>query len=324
MNPIEGLHHVTAVTHDAQRNLDFYRNILGQRFVKRTVNFDDPGTYHFYFADAAGTPGTVLTFFPWQGIRRGNRGNGAANALAYQVPAGSLGFWQTHLQHSGVSTQTVEQRFGVDVLPFDDPDGMRIELVEGEQRSDIAHWAEGPIDPQFALQGFHSTTLWLGQPGSTANLLTMLMGYRQVGQEGNRYRFSANGGSLGSIIDIIHSPDAVGSIFGAGSIHHIAFRVPNDREQLDYHAALHTASMNVTPVRDRNYFRSIYFREPGGVLFEIATDIPGFAIDEPRERLGETLRLPEWLEPQRAEIESALPPLVLKPIEKAAYAPANA
>lgn len=321
MNAIQGLHHITAVARDAQRNLDFYRNILGQRLVKRTVNFDDPGTYHFYFADAAGTPGTVLTFFPWQNVRRGAPGNGAANAVAYQAPTGSLGFWQETLQRQAISTQPIEQRFGADVLAFDDPDGMRIELVEGAPRGAAAAWEGGPIDPRYALQGFHSTTLWIDPLRPTMNLLTGLMGYTFSGQEdapgGVRYRFTGGEGALGSMVDILHRPGEQRAGFGAGSIHHIAFRVPDDPAQLDYQSALMTAGLNVTPVQDRSYFHSIYFREPGGVLFEIATNTPGFAIDEPREQLGEALKLPEWLEPQRSEIEAALPEITLKPLAAA-------
>jgi glyoxalase family protein len=312
MSTIEGLHHITAIARDAQRNLDFYRNILGQRLVKRTVNFDDPGTYHLYFADAAGTPGTVLTFFPWQGIKRGARGSGAANALAYHAPSGSLGFWQELLKHQNIPTQ-LEQRFGENVLAFDDPDGLRIELVESPLRGDVAAWQEGPIDPRYALQGFHSTRLWLNQPEPTVNLLTQVMGYSLTGQENNSYRLTGRNGALGSIVDILHTQGNNHAILGSGSIHHVAFRVPDDKTQLDYQAALVTADQQVTPVQDRNYFHSIYFREPGGVLFEIATNNPGFAVDEPREQLGDTLKLPQWLEPQRKAIQAILPELTLKP-----------
>jgi glyoxalase family protein len=325
MNSLAGLHHITAVARDAQRNLDFYRNILGQRLVKKTINFDDPGTYHFYFADAVGTPGTVLTFFPWQGIKPGVRGNGAANALAYRVPTDALGFWQEHLHSHGVPTGEVEQRFGERVLPFDDPDGLRIELVEGAPRGEAVHWADGPVDRRYALQGFHSTTLWQKQLKPTTDLLTGagLIGYTFIGQEGDRYRFTGTAGALGSLVDIVLRPDGSRSVLGAGSIHHIAFRVPDDATQLDYQAALNASSVGVTEVRDRSYFHSIYFREPGGVLFEIATNTPGFAIDEPVEKLGEALKLPEWLEPQRKDIEAVLPVLTVLPIEKAEHEQPN-
>jgi glyoxalase family protein len=308
MRPIEGLHHITAVARDPQRNVDFYRNILGQRLVKRTVNFDDPGTYHLYYADASGTPGSVLTFFPWSGVKRATRGNGTTNSIAYNVPEGSLGFWQEYFKQNGIQTSAMEQRFGVEVLPFDDPDGLRIELVGNKQQAETQHWIEGPVDARFALQGFHSTTLWLDQVEPTAELLTNQMGYSFSGQEGSRYRFSGGPGALGSILDIVLRPGESQAVFGAGSVHHIAFRVPDDQSQLDYQQALQSAGQSVTGVRDRSYFHSIYFREPGGVLFEIATNNPGFAIDEPAELLGETLKLPDWLEEQRPEIEKLLTP----------------
>lgn len=319
MKPIEGLHHITAVARDPQRNVDFYRNILGQRLVKKTVNFDDPGTYHFYYADAAGTPGSVLTFFPWGNTRRGMRGNGTTNAFAYNIPGGAMGFWLEHLKQNGIQTAAVEQRFGADVLGFDDPDGMRIELTSSSQKATIETWAEGPVDPHYALQGFHSATLWLDDVEPTAEVLTKHMGYFFVGQEDSRYRFAGGPDALGSIIDIVHRPGGSQAVFGSGSIHHIAFRVPNDPTQLEYQQSLREAGLGVTDVRDRNYFHSIYYREPGRVLFEIATNNPGFAIDEPKETLGESLKLPEWFEVQRKEIESVLAPLTLKPIQRAEY-----
>ena len=319
MNSIDGLHHITAVAQDPQKNVDFYRNVLGQRLVKKTINFDDPGTYHFYYADAAGTPGSVLTFFPWPDVPQAARGNGSTNALAYNVPDGAFGFWQEHLKKNGVQTAPVEQRFGVDVLPFDDPSGLRIELIGSDQPAGTQSWLDGPIDARFALQGFHSATLWLDQVEPTAELLTKQMGYTFSGQEGSRYRFAGGPGALGSLIDIVQRPAGSPAIFGAGSVHHIAFRVPDDQSQLDYQRALRAAGLGVTEVRDRSYFHSIYYREPGGVLFEIATKNPGFAIDEPLERLGEALKLPGWLEPQRLEIENLLAPISLKAVQKVEY-----
>lgn len=321
MDPIQGLHHVTAVTRDAQVNVDFYRNVLGQRFVKRTVNFDSPDTYHLYFADDTGTPGTVLTFFAWQNIKRGVRGNGETAAVAYNISAGSLGFWQGYLEAKGVPLQPVEQRFGTQVLPFDDPDGMRVELVASNAVSAVRYWESGPLPEEHALRGFHSVTLWLEELDLTADLLINQMGYSLVGQEGNRHRFLGGVNSLASTLDILHRPVQPEdmpdeAVFGAGSIHHIAFRVPSDAEQLEYQSSLRAAGYGVTPVRDRNYFHSIYYREPGGVLFEIATEGPGFAVDEPVESLGERLKLPEWFEPNRSVIEQELPPITLQPIEK--------
>ncbi|HSL44996.1 MAG TPA: ring-cleaving dioxygenase [Anaerolineales bacterium] len=321
MEPIKGLHHVTAVTRDAQLNVDFYRNVLGQRLVKKTVNFDSPDTYHFYFADEIGTPGSVLTFFAWPSMRQGVRGNGETTALAYNISASSVGFWQDYLRDKGVTVRPVEQRFGMNILPFDDPDGMRVELVASEAAPGVRHWEDGPVPEAHALAGFHSVTLWLEEIEPTADLLTNQMGYTFVAEEGNRYRFTGGVGSLASLLDIVHRPVQpedmpLDALFGAGSIHHIAFRVPTDEEQLEYQSALREAGYGVTPVRDRSYFHSIYYREPGGVLFEIATEGPGFAIDEPENSLGEALKLPAWLEPNHGVIEQSLTPITLKTVEK--------
>jgi glyoxalase family protein len=321
MESIKGLHHVTAVTRDAQVNVDFYRNVLGQRLVKRTVNFDSPDSYHFYFADEIGTPGSVLTFFAWPRMRPGVRGNGETAALAYNISTSSIGFWRDHLDSKGINVQPVEQRFGMEVLPFDDPDGMRIELVLSDAPAAVQYWETGPIPQAHALNGFHSVTLWLEEIEPTADLLISQMGYTLAGEEGNRHRFIGGRDSLAQTLDILHRPVQPEDIpdeavFGAGSIHHIAFRVPTDEEQLGYKSALRAAGYGVTPVRDRSYFHSIYYREPGGVLFEIATEGPGFAIDESVESLGESLKLPEWFEPTRSAIEESLQPINLNPIEK--------
>lgn len=323
MDPIQGLHHVTAVTRDAQANVDFYRNVLGQRLVKKTVNFDVPDTYHFYFADETGTPGSVLTFFAWTNTKRGVRGNGETAALAYNIPQNSTGFWQAYLTSKGIPLQPVEQRFDADVLSFDDPDGMHIELVTSADAPAVRHWEQGPIPEAHALRGFHSVTLWLDEIEPTADLLINEMGYTFAGRQENRHRFTGGLGDLAHIIDILHRPRQPEdlpdeAIFGAGSIHHIAFRVPTDEMQLEYQSALRAAGYGVTPVRDRSYFHSIYYHEPGGVLFEIATEGPGFAIDEPVEELGERLKLPEWFESNRDSIEKDLAPLTLKPIQKTA------
>jgi glyoxalase family protein len=321
MEPIKGLHHVTAIARDPQRNVDFYRNVLGQRLVKRTINFDAPDTYHFYFADQVGNPGSVLTFFAWPNMRRGVHGNGETNAVAYNVPAGSLPFWQEHLQRNGLVPKPMEKRFGEDVLAFDDPDSMRVELVETANLPKISFWKEGPIPQPYALHGFHSVTLWLEETQSTAELLTAQMGYRVAGQEENRHRFIGEAHALGHIVDLVEGPDKMRAGFGAGSIHHIAFRALNDEQQLGFQSLIRNAGFNVTEVLDRSYFRSIYFREHGGVLFEIATDTPGFTIDEPVNGLGETLQLPEWLEPNRVEIEQSLAPVELKSIEQVGQSP---
>src|SRR5215510_1273667 len=312
MEPIKGLHHVTAIARDPQRNIDFYRNVLGQRLVKRTVNFDAPDTYHFYFGDEVGSPGSILTFFAWPNMRRGVRGNAETNAVAYNIPSGSLGFWQEHLKQNGITLKPIQRRFGEDVLTFDDPDSMRVELVEATSDAPIRFWEAGPIPQSYALRGFHSVTLWLDEVEPTAELLTNQMGYQAVGQEGSRHRFVGGQNELGHLVDIVHRPGKTQAAFGAGSIHHIAFCVPDDSEQLEYQSKLRSTGLGVTEVLDRNYFHSIYFRERGGVLFEIATATPGFSVDEPLDTLGEALKLPEWLEPKRTEIAQSLAPLELK------------
>lgn len=317
MEPIKGLHHVTAVARDPQRNVDFYRNVLGQRLVKRTVNFDSPDTYHFYFADETGTPGSVLTFFAWGRTGLGVRGNGETNAVAYNVPVGSLAFWEARLKQNGITPEPITTRFGQNVLAFADPDGMGVELVEVESLPAIQHWQDGPVPRAYALHAFHSVTLWLDEVEPTAELLTENMGYRFAGVENDRHRFVSDASAPGHIVDIVHRPGRMQASFGAGSIHHIAFRVPDDDAQVQYQTSLGAAGFRVSPVMDRSYFHSIYFREQGGVLFEIATDTPGFLRDETKAELGESLKLPEWQETNRAEIEASLAPITLKPVEKA-------
>lgn len=311
--PIQGLHHVTAVARDPQRNVDFYRQVLGQRLVKTTVNFDDPGTYHFYYGDEVGTPGSVLTFFPWPHVVRGRAGNGETAATAYAISPNSIGFWADHLNKHGVILHEITGRFGADVISLDDPDGMRLELIVSEKPATHKFWQEGPIPAQHALRGFHSVTLWLNKVEPTAELLTRQLGYSLAGQEGGRFRFTAAGGGMGAYLDIVERPGKGNGRFGAGSIHHIAFRTANDEEQRLYLAQLRAAGYQVTTVQDRQYFRSIYFRSPGGVLFEIATDAPGFLLDETVAELGNSLKLPPWLEPRRAMIEQVLPVITRQP-----------
>jgi glyoxalase family protein len=313
MKPIQGLHHVTAMAGDPQANLDFYHGLLGQRLVKKTVNFDDPGTYHFYFGDEIGTPGTILTFFPWPMAKRGVPGNGETTAVAYTIRPESADFWRDRLAGRGVAMGESLTRFGREVIPFRDPDGMRVELVADDRPATVHHWAGGPVPATHALRGFHSVTLQLDQVEPTANLLTTHMGYTFIGQEGGRYRYAGASDDIGLLIDLDHRPGAPAGKFGAGSIHHIAFRTVDDAEQLEYQSALRGVGFGVTPVRDRQYFHSIYFRSPGGVLFEIATDSPGFLYDEPVAGLGQGLRLPPWLEDRRDEIEDALP--VVRPVD---------
>jgi glyoxalase family protein len=311
--PIVGLHHVTAIASDPQRNLDFYTRVLGLRFVKRTVNFDDPGTYHFYFGDDVGSPGTILTFFPWPHAARGSAGAGEVTHTAFSVPAGSLDYWEQRLRGFHVLCERSGRRFDEDVLTLADPDGMKLELV--------AHADAGPVHlPRFAdvpdshaIRGFFGVTMLQLDPTETVATLN-LMGFFQTAAEGARLRFAAPdtaaGPALGNHIDIVVDPRANFGRSGAGSVHHIAFRASDDASQAEWRATI-GPHIPTTAVLDRDYFHSIYFREPGGVLFELATDNPGFAVDEPVESLGERLCLPAWLEPQRELSEQRLPPLVL-------------
>jgi glyoxalase family protein len=309
--PIIGLHHVTAIASDPQRNLDFYTGVLGLRFIKRTINFDDPGTYHFYFGDASGAPGTILTFFPWPRAARGVPGVGEAGVTSFSIPVASLDFWERHLKEAGLAVQRTGKRFDEDVLGFTDPDGMKLEIVGHEHAGKANPWSDAAIPPEHAIRGFSGVTLSLHSSERTANVLG-IMGFRKIAEEQNRSRYAADGGALGNHVDLVVLPQAQHARLGRGSVHHIAFRAPDDASQLEWRAELERASLDVTPVLDRNYFHSIYFREPGGVLFEIATDPPGFAVDESFETLGETLKLPDWLEPHRGAIENALPRIELK------------
>ncbi|WP_420641729.1 ring-cleaving dioxygenase [Candidatus Leptofilum sp.] len=317
MKPVQGLHHITAVASNPHKNVNFFHHILGQRLVKKTVNFDDPGTYHLYYGDEVGTPGTIMTYFPWQHMRRGSRGNWETAALAYTIRPEAMGFWQNWLKKNHIATGELQTRFGADVLPFTDPDGLPLELITSEAPATLHHWTEGPINEKEALRGFHSVTLWLDEVEPTGKLLTEQLGYQFVGEEGNRFRYQADANDMGIIVDILHRPGQPSGQFGAGSIHHIAFRTVDDAEQLEYLQKLRQAGQHVTPVQDRQYFHSIYFRSPGGVLFEIATDAPGFPYDEPVAELGTHLKLPSWLEQHRPAIEARLPEIELKPIAKA-------
>ncbi len=316
MNPVQGIHHITAVASDPQANVDFYHNLLGQRLIKKTVNFDDPGTYHFYFGDEIGTPGTILTFFPWQHMRRGQRGNGEVAATAYSISPDSVDFWRQRLAAHGVPLGETQTRFGMEVIPLEDPDGMIVELVVNDGRATFSYWEQGPIPEKHALRGFFGATLWVGEAQGTADLLTGSLGFTFVGQEGNRSRFQAASEDIGLMIDLLERPGMPGGRLGAGSVHHIAFRTVDDEEQAAYLQTLRADGYHVSPVMDRQYFHSIYFRAPSGVLFEIATDAPGFLYDEAVDELGTHLKLPPWLEGQRAEIEQIVPAFTLHAVEK--------
>jgi glyoxalase family protein len=307
---IAGLHHVTAIASDPQRNLDFYIGLLGLRFVKRTVNFDDPGTYHFYFGDARGTPGTILTFFSWPGARRGHRGVGQIEATAFAISPDSVGYWLDRFKEQHVTAEKTSARFGQEVIRFTDPDGLLLELVTSDSIARVESWADSTVPAEHSLRGFHSVSAALEGYERTAQLLITSFGYRLVKESGNRFRFVAPSESgAGRIVDLLCMPDSRAGHVAAGSVHHIAFRAKDDDEQLQWREHLVGLGYNVTPVIDRTYFHSIYFREPGGILFEIATEPPGFTLDEPIEELGSKLRLPPWMEAARPQIEQVLPPI---------------
>lgn len=308
-NLVWGLHHITAIASDPKRNLDFYTSVLGLRFVKKSVNQDDPGTYHLYYGNETGEPGTALTFFPWAGLRRGRPGKGQSNATAFSIPANALPFWQERLTRLNVRTLPVETRFADQVLPFEDHDGLRLELIAtAEADSRVAH-VPSDVPAEFAIRGFHSSTLAVEQDAPTLRVLVDVMGYRAVANAGTRTRYAVGTAGPGSYVDVVTDPAIPRGLNGAGTIHHVAFRVPNAAAQVEARQALVGAGVSVSPVIDRAYFKSIYYREPNGILFEIATDDPGFTFDESRESLGSKLSLPPHLEPHRDEIEAALPAL---------------
>jgi len=295
MTATTGIHHVTSVSGGAQRNVDFYAGTLGLRLVKRTVNFDDPGTWHLYYGDRAGSPGTLITFFPWEGIPDGRPGAGEVAVTSYSTTSSELTAWaDAHALESQIS-----ERFGSPVLSFRDTDGSRLELVG----------TAGPEAAAPGIAGFHGVTLSVADPEPTARLLTEVLGYESSGEETGRLRFAAPGSAPGRYVELVRPESASVARLGSGSVHHVAFRARDDEQQDEFREALLARRFDVTPVRDRQYFRSIYFREPGGVLFEIATDPPGMLIDEPVETLGSELRLPPWYEPARARIAAALPPI---------------
>jgi glyoxalase family protein len=309
MNPsITGLHHVTAIAGDPQRTLDFYVGLLGLRFVKRTVNFDDPASYHFYFGDARGTPGTILTFFAWPGARRGIHGTGQIEAPAFAIPPNSVGYWLDRFKEHHVSAEKTPARLEEEVIRFADPDGLVIELIASISSAGFEPWADSTVPVEHSLRGFHGVSIALEGYEQTAKLLTETFGYRLVEQLNNRFRLAApSEAGAGRIVDLLCTPDGSPGRVAAGSVHHVAFRARDYAEELVWRERLVDLDYNVTPVIDRTYFHSIYFREPGGVLFEIATDPPGFTLDENIEELGNQLRLPPWLEPTRSQIEEVLP-----------------
>ncbi len=335
-----GIHHITAIARNPQRNIDFYSGLMGLRLVKLTVNFDDPTTYHLYYGNSLGDPGTVLTFFPWSEAPMGHRGTGQVTSISFLIPHGSMTYWIDRLRSNGISFVGPSERFGDEFVSFHDPDGLMLELTSRsstdseeqlklQQQRDDNIWRESPISKEYAIRGFHSATLSEEGYERTTSLLTDTLGFKLIAKDNkeDRFRFgivkrnnsneehdssssTMESSSIGSFVDIVCQPEISRGYVGIGTVHHIAWRAANDKHQLDLRRRIvEQVKLNPTPVIDRTYFHSIYFREPGGILFEIATDPPGFAIDERPEDLGKQLKLPQWLEPVRAKLEQLLPPV---------------
>ena len=311
---LEGLHHVTAIAGEPQQNINFYTGALGLRLVKLTVNFDDPTTYHLYYGDGQGHPGTILTFFPWPDAPRGRIGTGQLTAIAFAVPKNSLPYWRERLDERRTAYENAQSDFGEEMLLFRDPDGLQLEFVNTHGAPADRVWQHGPVPAQHAIRGFHHVTLSEDGYERTASLLTETLGFRQIGKHGNRFRYAVANAGPSTIIDLVCAPEGRPGRVAVGTVHHVAWRTATDTAQVRWRDTLSKREYDVTPIIDRQYFHSIYFREPGGVLFEIATDPPGFATDEAEERLGTSLKLPPWLEAARAQLEQLLPPIELPKI----------
>lgn len=301
-----GLHHVTAIGGNPQANIDFYIKGLGLRLVKKTVNFDDSKTYHLYYGDTAGNPGSLITFFPWGGVPRGRVGSGQSTTTAFSVPQGSIGWWQKHFVDLGVTSSIVSHDSDEERLSLRDPDGLQLDLVASSVVDPRDPWDSASVPAEYAVRGQHSSVLTVADPTGTAAVLTDDLGLRLVSDSGDRMRFAAGDDLAGGIVDVVADSRGPVGLTAGGTVHHVAFRVPDSATQLQWRDELVDRGFDVTQVLDRQYFTSIYFREPGGVLFEIATDTPGFDIDEPLLELGKSLKLPPWLEPSRVAIEHSV------------------
>lgn len=302
-----GIHHITAVAGDPQQNLDFYAGLLGLRLVKKTINYDDPSTYHLYYGDGAGTPGSILTFFPYAGASQGKPDRGQAIAVSFAVPEDSFGYWEDYLDDEDIDFIGPFTRFGKQVMGLQDPDGLHLELIAEPSADDLKGRHNGPVPARHAIRGLHGITLAEKEYNPTGQLLTKSLGFREIDREHDRVLYQSDS-TLGSIVEIINGADLNGRP-GKGTVHHVAFRAKDDEQQLQMRDQLVHRGYHLTEVKDRQYFHSVYFHEPGGVLFEIATDGPGFAIDESEEELGRELKLPPGLEEQRDLIEAELPKL---------------
>lgn len=308
MKPVNGLHHVTAIAGKAQRNLDFYAGVLGLRLVKKSVNQDDPGTYHLFYADAEGRPGADLTFFPWENMAPARKGTGLAIEVQLAVPQGSLAFWEARLQSYGVRLGAAEESFGEKALPLRDPDGLEVALVETALRA-FSPWERSPVPENRQIMGLHGARLWLQALDPSADFLTKVMGFEFAAQENGWNRYMVAGGGSGKCVDIKELPNLPKGQWGIGSIHHLAWRVDDTAHQMEVRKQILASGVPASKQIDRFWFKSVYFSEPGGVVFELATDGPGFAVDEDPSKLGELLVLPPWLEPHRVQIEAVLPRL---------------
>lgn len=309
-NNILGIHHITAIAGDAKRNHDFYTHVLGLRLVKKTVNFDDPETYHFYFGDEVGTPGTILTFFPWgRYVNPGRRGTGQVTEIGYAVPAGSLDFWKQRLDESGMIYNNPAEKFGEQYLTFLDRDGLKFELTVPAEEDTRTPWTTNEVGTGEAIRGFHHITITTEKIDATARILTDVFGYRLLKQDVNRYRFITDAVTEAALVDLVEAPGEAKGVVAGGSVHHVAFRVKDEATLMYFREKIMEQGLHISEKIDRNYFYSLYFREPGGVLFEIATDNPGFAVDEPVAGLGNTLKLPSQYEDFRDQLEKVLPNL---------------
>lgn len=305
---ITGIHHITALAGGTQQNVDFYSGILGLRLVKKTVNFDAPEVYHFYYGDETGTPGSILTFFPYNGLSRGRHGKGMLNTTTFSVPVGSEAYWIDRLKKFQINFKSPQERFeGETVIYFEDQDGLGLELVFND-KDERKGFERGPVPPEYAIKGFYNAEIWEEGYERTGGLLTAQMDHKLIAEKGNRFRFAAQN-SPGNFIDILCMPNSMKGLGGSGTVHHLAFATPDAATQIEVREKILRSMLNPTPVIDRDYFTSVYFREPGGVLFEIATAGPGFTVDEDELHLGEQLRLPKHYEPHRDIIEKVLEPV---------------
>jgi glyoxalase family protein len=311
MPEILGLHHVTAIAGDPQKNVDFYAGVLGLRLVKLTVNYDDPTTYHLYYGDGQGHPGTIVTFFPWPGAVRGRIGTGQLTVTSFAVPEKSLGYWKKRLEEHAIPLQEARSEFDENLLSFTDPDGLQLELTATPHANPDNAWNRGAVPVDFAIRGFHHVTLSESGYERTASLLTDVLGFKSVKEQLTRFRYAASSGQPGTMVDLVCVPEGRPGRVAVGTVHHVAWRTPTNEQQEKWRETVGDLEYDVTPIIDRTYFHSIYFREPGGVLFEIATDPPGFAVDEPTDKMGQSLVLPRWLESARSELVRILPPIRL-------------